>query len=459
MVEAPILSERAFGAVRQDRNRSSAPYNAAHFFSSGPCVVRRLCTPAMSDPGIERPSDAPPAGWRRAAHGLLLSAPFILLLNIQFGWIVNLWLLVLMFAVLRRPGALRRAYAALRVPILVSACLALGYLLPEWLHGDPASREWRRLLAPVATLGLAVVAIELRPHPRWIWFGLAAAAALAGGTAIVQTLILDLPREQISSMNAVVFGDASTLLALACCYGWAANRPGVERRILAAGAVSAGIASLLAQTRGAWLALPLLAGAALVSARSPRPIAGLRVGRVVLALLLPTLLAVAFGLERIVRAHQEIVSYFAAGQVDSSIGIRFELWRQAWGHFLAHPWIGLGKSAWDRMMSTWPAMEHVTTLAGLPHAHNDVLDALAQRGLAGLAGYVAFMGGWLAYFGRRRAGAAATIGILLIVAAVVMGLTETFMYSSRTFFLLCWLLCCMAVIGLGEHEQTCQRGS
>lgn len=413
--------------------------------------------PRVFAPLTSTSSGLPLRGLRIAVQVLLLSGLCLIVIKVSRSWIIPVLLLATMAILVRNdPQALRRAYVETSVPFWLSTALAVSYLLIAVWHGEATGSDLRRFFAPLGVLAFAVIAVALRPEPRWIWLGIAVAGVFVGARALFAVLVLELPRKVLGGTNAVVFGYSSTLILLACVYGWFSLARGGDRRIVAFGAASAAVASLLAQSRGAWLALPLLAGAVLLSTGNGRSGLMMSVRALVLALLLPTAAVVVFGWNRWVEAWQQLSLYVGRTSVDSPIGLRLEFWRIAWEQFVDQPALGVGESGWAAAGAAWIASQPaLASLIGYPHAHNDVLDVLAKRGLAGLAAYLGFLLGWFVFFLRRfRNGPAARSGLLIVLAAVVMGLSDALLYSPTTFFVLCWLLCGLALLTVMETQRS-----
>jgi len=127
---------------------------------------------------------------------------------------------------------------------------------------------------------------------------------------------------------------------------------------------------------------------------------------------------------------------FDHGNEDTSIGIRFQLWKAAWLIFTEHPLFGVGMGGFKALMTPMQQAGLLTPLAadfGRQEVHSEILSRLSQLGVVGLGAITAVYAvpGWL--FWRRREAAspacraAARMGLALVVGFVVYGLTvETF---------------------------------
>ena len=249
------------------------------------------------------------------------------------------------------------------------------------------------------------------------------------------------------------------MLALAAT-GWGPprNAPGIVIGLLAA---AAGIyVSLLSQTRGGWIAIPLLAALAIAGLRMPRK----RELALVAAGSVTALALVAEFNERvrarIVDALSGLQQMTLPGAPDTSVSVRVELWRAALDMLASHPLTGAGV---DGFVPALQALANEGRLgqvaATLTHAHNDVLHLAATLGAPGLAAVLAayLVPAW--HFGRRlrhadrRIRAAAAMGLMLSVGFIVFGLTEAMLVITLTnaFYSLA-MAACFAFISAQEQS-------
>jgi O-antigen ligase len=125
--------------------------------------------------------------------------------------------------------------------------------------------------------------------------------------------------------------------------------------------------------------------------------------------------------------------------VQSSLGQRLQMWGVAWQMFKTAPLTGIGTAAYmDRAQQMVNAGKAPPITAIYDHPHNEFLDALATRGLVGLAALLLLLGlpGWLFARGLRsddpiRMGASLA-GLLVVVGFVMFGISETMLVHSIT---------------------------
>jgi len=286
------------------------------------------------------------------------------------------------------------------------------------------------------------------PRPGALWLGVAAGGIGGGVTALVQRHGLHMDRAH-GYTNAIQFGDISLLFGLMALTALVLHprragglRPAL-RAWLAAGAVLGLTGSILSQSRGGWLALPLVWLAWAIGLWGGQ---GGRKGWRLLARL-TGLLALAAGLlaalqlpvleHRMALARTEVAAYEQHGQADTSVGQRLAHWRVAIAMGRERPLLGWGSGYTAEKARLVAAGEGNPAVLAYGHAHNEWLDMFARRGLVGTALLAAWFAlPFLIFFPRRRDPACVTTdensqaltirvtGLLLPVSYLGFGLTQ-----------------------------------
>jgi len=241
-----------------------------------------------------------------------------------------------------------------------------------------------------------------------------------------------------------------TLAVLSPFALWAARRRwGLPGLLLAFALVLGPV--LLAGSRAAWLCYALVAlGFAWREARSPLRFAGFCV-------IAAVLLALAGGVawKASARFHDRMERTLFALQgtdqsVDTALSGRLEIWHTGVDMFLAHPVNGVGVRGFRYAYPQYAAAnDHfvVTTEAcgvgeGACHAHQLVLEVLAETGTLGLLLWLAAVA--LAWRAWRRVGAAARARAFPVTLALGVMLfplnTHLAFYSAWWGLLFAWLL-------------------
>lgn len=380
-----------------------------------------------------------PRRWLRA----LLNAPpfllFALAVALPSGYSIGAVLLLLIgLAVVAKWGYRRLANAT---PLawwgVVVAVMGAVWVMQLSGPGDVLLQTGKLLDRPTKYLLVLLILPGIArwaPSVRALSWGAAVGAAAAGGTALWQTYHLHVARAA-GYLNAIEFGDLSLLLAVWSLVG-ALNAKGKwQRGLMFAGAALGLVASGLSDTRGGWVVLPVL----LLIALWYGPRRGARPARIRWALAGggAVLLSVALLLIPPVQQRlSEAVHEYAAwthGQDASSVGLRLILWRLALHDGRVHPWLGVGEHAFkEQLVQAVNQGRMPGEAATLGHAHNELLDMLAKRGVVGVLALLLFYAVPALLFWRvlHRTHSedprhmAALNGLVVVVAFVGFGLTE-----------------------------------
>ena len=325
-----------------------------------------------------------------------------------------------------------------------------------WLLDVGAAWGWGSMDRPAKYL-LALPCIfylmAFQPRPAWLWAGIAAGAIGSGLVGLYQTYAMGLARAN-GFTNAIQYGNLSLLLALMAGLVLVAQWPRwvLWQRGLLASAVLLGLAgSLLSQSRGGWLALALLLPVCawlLARTTGQRRVYWGLCALVVAAGALSQLPAVE---QRVDEAMHEVEIHQARGDSHSSVGQRLAHWQLAWQMGLERPWTGWGRAGYTeekaRRVANGSAHPFVLQFG---HAHNELLDLFAKRGVPGVLLLLVFYGVPLALFwptSERIRGASGQVdkeslslclvGVMLPLSYIGFGLTQVFLaHNSGNLFYL-----------------------
>lgn len=271
----------------------------------------------------------------------------------------------------------------------------------------------------------------VRPMPMYFWTGLIVGCVSAFCLAIFQVRVLHLDRPT-GAHQAILFGDIAMVMG---SMSLAAVRPLIQSKkewcvIFPCIAFVAGVAaSALSGTRGGW--------AAIVLALIPLSYSvGLKRLWIIISICLTGLAAVAFSatvlnsgvVKRTSEAYFDIQKYLN-GDVNTSVGMRFEMWRGATQLFLENPFLGVGKANFRQGLNQLADRGVVNSGVRIfPHAHNEMLNELATSGaVGGITLFLLYAVPLRFFFKARRHEAQrpfATAGILLVLGYILFGLTE-----------------------------------
>ncbi len=313
----------------------------------------------------------------------------------------------------------------------------------------------RELDRPVRfLLAIPVLLLILRVPPRlsWLWSGIAVGAIGAGTLAAWQKFGEEVWRAG-GFLHPIQFGNLSMLMGVLCLagLGWAAVQGSRYKwvALLLIGALCGMLGSLFSGSRGGWIGLPII-GMVLYrsyghcfSARVKFSIVGF------VALLIATLyLLPQTGLQqRVKEAVSDISSYVTGAERDTSLGLRFEMWQGATQLIADRPLLGWGEAGYQSAMHELGEKGDISVAAsGFGHAHNDIIDAFAKRGILGVVVLLLLYLVPMRMFasGLRHSNhetrALAVAGTLLSVAYIDFGLSQTFFaHNSGAMFYAFWL--------------------
>jgi putative inorganic carbon (HCO3(-)) transporter len=305
-----------------------------------------------------------------------------------------------------------------------------------------ASWSWSALFADVVSLdalllalaggGLAIVLTELRPDPMRL-----AAAHAIGATGVAMVAVLQWARLDPFALAGWVapIAGASPRLRV---YGTLGN-PNFVAALLA-GAVPLTIGLIVHSTQSAQSGHSVhSAHSAAPSDRQPTRRLVLVVGLTAVALQLMAIAAtgsragalglIAAGLTWILsgpRTYRRrvaiacglaavvVIGVSTARPLRETLAGRVYIWQVVWPHAFEAPWVGQGPGAFAELYPAWerearrkpPTAAAAVYFAGpQQHAHNDYLEALVERGLAGpvtlLLVFTTWLGGGMRFFRPR----------------------------------------------------------
>lgn len=307
------------------------------------------------------------------------------------------------------------------------------------------------------------------PKASFIWWGIAVGAAGSGLIGVYQTEFQGLPRAT-GFTNAIQYGGLSMLLALmaglALLIRWPAWRASARCGLIVALCLGV-VGSVLSQSRGGWLMLVVLVPVlAAIVIRTTSSKAGY-LGLVVLAFVAAGASQLPLVEERVREAQTEVASFQERGEGQSSVGQRLAHWRLAWDMGWEKPMTGWGRVGYESEKARRVAVGLVHPFVlQFGHAHNEVLDMFAKRGLPGVAMLVVFylVPAWIFWPTRRRTVdrfgqldedllALSLIGVALPLSYIFLGLTQVFLaHNSGNMF---YLFMCPIVLAALEARR-CQ---
>lgn len=300
---------------------------------------------------------------------------------------------------------------------------------------------------PLVAAFLLVSLRTFTPAPQWLWLGVCCGAFGAGLIAIYERAIVGLERAD-NGINAIPFGNLSLLMGalsfIAAIYF--IQQPKRSYYWLAGFAVSAAflgfLASLLSGTRGGWVAIPFIVALLLQATNNLVPAKVRNAGILVsVVFLVAIILYPPSGIWlRLVAIFDDLSQYFIYDQADTSLGMRFELWRAGWYMFLDSPFMGVGEGGvqvWLNALASEGVLYERVMIH--PQLHSDIIDTFARRGVLGaislLLVYMAFAAAFtkklLTAQGVLQVRLLAISGIMMVIAFFDFGLSQAMFRDLR----------------------------
>ncbi|WP_085315625.1 O-antigen ligase family protein [Derxia lacustris] len=388
-----------------------------------------------------------PAGFNLKNAALLALALYpALVLTVRHSSNACLFALVLLaiaHALTRRRRAalpaIDRRYRWFVAALAAYPLLTVARLLAASDHNGAALDTTVRYLLAAGAFGF-IAGIDSRrlQLPAWS-FGLGAIGA--AGAAWIGLHLLKLERGTLPFVNAIPFGNMALVLGYVALLAsqWEA-RPRAGRWLFGSVALAAALyASLLSESRGGWITLPLFLLALLAGA-------GAYLGN------------------DIVRHRVEMIqsdfTELEKGNADTSTGIRLALWRAALRMGAEHPFFGVGRGRFQPTLADYAQAGLLDpALTNKRHAHNDFLNHFAETGAVGLLvllGLYLVPGALFLRAARQRdalLSGAGRSGLLVCACYLVFGLTESMlavtMNAAFHALTLTWL---MALVARREAE-------
>jgi O-antigen ligase len=335
--------------------------------------------------------------------------------------------------------------------ILWLVSVALEFFLMT-IHGFSAPRMHSPLLRIAAVISL-VLMVDAAPKTRFFWYGIAVGCFSVLAIASYRKFHLNIERAT-GFHNPIHFGNFSLamgMLALAALTQLrSASTP--FKIILGLSAVAGVLTSLFSGSRGGWLAL-LLIFIPLMSISKDKKQLGFLALFFGVGLVLVYLLPETDVKARIESITHDLIAY-GQGNIETSIGMRLELFRSSFNVFLANPVIGVG----DNFKFALDEMARVGKPAAPGHklndTHNEVIYALMRGGVFGLAQLLLLYMAPLFYFGKAMRSkdnrenqallASAAAGFVFVLITIDFGLTVNVFtrHIGKAFYfiLICFLV-------------------
>lgn len=311
-------------------------------------------------------------------------------------------------------------------------------LISQLYHQDLSARYFdsasRFLLAVPVLLALRSISMRTLSIIQYS-FPLGAISSLVAVMIAVPVLR---DNATTSYLNRIYVGDMALLLGFLSAFSidWI-KKDRLAVRVLKMSGLAAGlIMCVFSGARGGWIAIPVFVAVFIYCRSKVNFINKIVVSMVIIgvACLLGYLFVGPIH-QRLWMVYSDLIQ-FTSGNADTSIGIRFQLWKAAFHLIAESPIFGVGADGFSKAMDTLSASGFITPAAaayGKGEVHNEILAQTVRFGIFGLCSILAiyfvpfFLFLRAAKAGTPQQNGAAMMGMCVTLGFFVFGLTvETF---------------------------------
>lgn len=275
----------------------------------------------------------------------------------------------------------------------IIASLLLSYFVLFLISVIVDGSSFSQLDRPSRALMAALVIPTLAKHKvklEVLLCGFACGALIAAGIAIYDKFYLGYERAFDFYSMPIQSGNISMSLGLFCLCGYfwyRANNAKYFACFYMLGAISGLAGSFLSGARGGWVLLPIVIVSILILYRniitSNEKKGLLFLFTVVMIMVITPQTGI---LKRFEAAKTDIEQYIDGTNLNTSLGIRFQLWGSAWDSFKDRPFLGWGQNGLRESQKQQLKENKITDFIYNfnYHAHNQYLEEMAKRGVVGL---------------------------------------------------------------------------
>lgn len=231
--------------------------------------------------------------------------------------------------------------------------------------------------------------LNLKNYKEFLWYGVVSGSFFAFILSLYERFLLGYERAH-GGEHPIMFGNMGMLLGMmsfsSAAYFYDKRQKSWMFIAIFSGFCGIG-ASFLSGSRGGWVALPLILFFLLWHSRSLVS----NKTRMIMILILTFCLTLVFVIpqtnvkNRIEGTLANLSLYSSGIDKDTSIGLRFEMWKSAYFSFSLSPLFGVGSDGSMEQKKVWVEKKLVhPKVVNYSHAHNEYLDTLEKRGIVGL---------------------------------------------------------------------------
>ncbi|WP_234879777.1 O-antigen ligase family protein [Aeromonas veronii] len=275
----------------------------------------------------------------------------------------------------------------------IIASLLLSYFVLFLISVIVDGSSFSQLDRPSRALMAALVIPILAKHKvklEVLLCGFVCGALIAASIAIYDKFYLGYERAFDFYSMPIQSGNISMSLGLFCLCGsfwYRVKNAKYFSYLYMLGAISGFTGSFLSGARGGWVLLPFVIISILILYRKIVTNNEKKGLLFLFAIVMAMVLTPQTGmLKRFYAAKTDIEQYIDGTNLDTSLGIRFQLWGSAWDSFKEKPFFGWGQNGLRESQKQQLKENKITNFIYNfnYHAHNQYLEEMAKRGIIGL---------------------------------------------------------------------------
>jgi len=358
-----------------------------------------------------------------AASGIMI---LLLLLSLVYGW--SEWRLI------------STEEKVLCIGMIVFFCAAFL----SFLNTDDLAKSWTRLERLVRILAFAPLFLFLRRIKTDLLKPLSFGMIVAGPILLWSALTTGESGRASGAYNAILFGDYAAYVVIFLLTYLVTKNVGWPLKLAALFSLGcAGQATILSETRGAWIAIPIaflvLSSMYLKSQADSR----IKWRTVMISLIaLGTIVFIALQDSRIqarsALAISELKSYVDGSNLNTSVGLRLQMWEAAILIWKKNPFIGSGLGDYSTDLKNLIESGESKISSHFGEAHSLFFEFLATTGLLGLGACIFSLFIWpLRLFLQKSKNKFCSkdlflqsSGAVLIISFALMGLSQNWLGRS-----------------------------
>jgi len=345
----------------------------------------------------------------------------------------------------RIPAARLRRQDTILITLL---CAMFGVGLFSYLYHRDIPRVLDLPSRYLLSVPVLLLMLAYPPRRAWVWAGIIAGSALAAGIAAWQLQVLDTGRA-MGVTGVIQFGNMGLMLGTFCVAALAEvgsyPRATLWRIACAIGALCGVYTSLASASRGGWLAVPfilIIFALAFINRRNIKYAAGVA-GVVIVALVIA-----AFSIPTIEERYDQAVSditLYEAGQPNTSLGLRFDMYKSLSAIIPQKPWLGWSTADYAAEQHRLVEEKFVSpVILDMANTHNTFLELWVFQGIFAVVILLALLCWALYQFVRllrhsdARVQVPAICGASLVVGYTIFSQSQVMLGRNNTlmFFLI-----------------------